>query len=515
MIKGLIAGTAFAVFGATSLFATGASAASPGAPGMSNWTGTYGGLQGGSGWGHSDQTDPGVPVLPPAESSEEDEDGHYSANGGLIGGTFGYNWQQGLAVFGLEGDFSWANISGQSNVCGPMTASPHPCGTKLDALGTFRGRVGFAAGATGNWLLYATGGLAVGDVRGWDSLTPASGTDWRAGWTVGAGVETAFAPNWSVKLEYLYVDLGRAPVFNVVPGVPESVGLTANIVRAGINYRFGGEVVAPQLYTKAPYLKAPPIVAGDGWSGWYAGLNAGYLDGANMMNTDAVVTATSGTPRTAPAMAAGATSQLSTGNGGFIGGAQFGYNRMIAPMLLAGFEADIQGSSLRGNASTSTQVLTDTVSGPNTGTWQTGITTSRGLDYIGTIRARLGATVTPSLLLYATGGLAYGAVHSTTTINQITAIGGVPPNTTSGSFSDTRAGYTVGGGGEWMLASKWSVKAEYLYYDLGSANYGTGGFFVDEGPTRLPAFGIAAIATSTRVHFNGNIARVGVNYHWD
>jgi outer membrane immunogenic protein len=507
MIRNLIAVAACAVLGASS-----AQAASSMAQGTSNWTGSYGGLEGGFGGGHSDQTDPGVPVLPPA-TTDEGEDGHYSAKGGLIGAAFGHNWQQGFTVFGLEGDFSWANISGRSDVCGPATVTPHPCGTKLDALGTFRGRAGYVTGANGNWLLYATGGLAVGDVRGWDSLTPAFGSDWRAGWTVGAGVETAFAPNWSAKLEYLYVDLGNAPVFNVVAGVPESVGLTASIVRAGLNYRFGDSTATPQFYTKAPYTKAPRVTTGDGWSGWYAGLNAGYIDGASNLNTNATVTANSSTAVTAPAMASGATSQLPGRDGGIIGGAQFGYNFMLSPMLLGGLEADIQGSSLRGNAHTSTSVLTDTVNGPNTGSWLTSIAASHGLDYIGTIRARAGATVTPGLLLYVTGGLAYGAVTSSTTINQTTAIHRVPPTATSGSFSDTRAGYTVGGGGEWMFMSNWSVKAEYLYYDLGSAYYGTGGVFVDEGPTDLPGTGIAAIATATRVHFNGNIARLGVNYH--
>jgi dTDP-4-dehydrorhamnose reductase len=101
---------------------------------------------------------------------------------------------------------------------------------------------------------------------------------------------------------------------------------------------------------------------------------------------------------------------------------------MFSPMFLAGVEADIQGSSLRGSASTSTQVLTDTASGPNTGSWLTNIAASRSVDYIGTIRGRLGAAVTPSLLLYATGGLAYGGVKSSTTINQTTAIAGVPPH---------------------------------------------------------------------------------------
>lgn len=518
---------------AAAIFATTAAGAWAGPPVTSSWTGGYGGISGGYSWGHSDQTDTGIPVIPQGNQNNDTTinttnnnenisnnninnnalDGHYPLRGGLLGGTLGYNWQQSPWVLGLEGDFSWADIKGRSEVCGPSTATPHPCGTRLDALGTFRGRAGVAVGPNRNWLLYATGGLAIGDIYGWDVLTPGSGNDWRAGWTAGAGVEMAFAPNWTAKLEYLYVDLGNGQVFKVAPGVSESVSFTANILRAGINYRFGAPAAGPQLYAKAPYAKAPPMVAGNIWSGWYAGLNAGYVDGSRIVNTDGVVSQNSTTARTAPAMASGATSQLSTGQGGFLGGAQFGYNYMLSPMFLAGLEADIQGSSLRGDASASTQVLTDTVLGPNTGTWRTSITASRGLDYIGTVRGRLGATVTPSLLLYVTGGLAYGGVRSSATVNQTTAIAGVPANRTSGSFSDTRAGYTVGGGGEWMFLSKWSVKAEYLYYDLGSANYGTGGFFVDEGPTDLPGFGVAAIATSSRVRFNGNIARVGVNYH--
>ena len=93
-------------------------------------------------------------------------------------------------------------------------------------------------GATGNWLPFLTGGLAVGEVKGWDSLFASSGSDFRAGWTVGGGVEVGLARNWTVKLEYLYVDLGNRQMFNVVPGVPESVSFNTNIIRAGITYKF-------------------------------------------------------------------------------------------------------------------------------------------------------------------------------------------------------------------------------------------------------------------------------------
>jgi outer membrane immunogenic protein len=478
-------------------------------PSPPGWAGGYGGISGGYGWGHSDQTDPGIPQPPAVCDDCGVEDGHYSLKGGLVGGTLGYNWQKGPWVYGVEGDLSWTDIKGSSPICGPATAVPHPCGTTLNALGTFRERLGYAVGADGNWLLYATGGVAIGKIYGWDTLTPASGSVWRAGWTVGAGVEAAFAPRWTAKLEYLYVDLGDGQVFNVAPGVPESVSLRANIIRAGINYRFGEPAAAPvpRLYTKAP-----PVV-GNSLAGWYVGVNAGYIDGSPNVSTTADVVSLSGTPETAPHMAAGATSQLTTGNGAFAGGVQSGYNFVISPSVLAGFESDIQGSTLRGNAATSTVVPTATVNGPATGNFLTSIAVSRGLDWIGTVRGRLGATVTPDLLLYATGGLAYGRVKSSTAIVQGSDIAGVPVNTLAGSVADTRAGYAVGGGAEWKPMQKWSIKAEYLYYDLGSANYGTGRAFIDEGPTQLPGNGVAGIATTTHVHFNGNIARLGVNYH--
>jgi outer membrane immunogenic protein len=230
---------AVAVFG----FASVASAAdlpvkAPPAPVVAplyNWTGPYVGIAGGYGWGHSDQTDPGIILRLVIING----DGSYAVNGGILGGTLGYNWQQGPWVFGVEGDYSWADISGSSNTCGPTPPTPpHSCGTKLESLGTLRGRIGYAMGATGNWLPYVTGGLAVGELQAWDALFPASGSDFRAGWTVGGGVEVGITRNWTAKIEYLYVDLGSKQMFNIVPGVPETVSFTANIIRGGINYRF-------------------------------------------------------------------------------------------------------------------------------------------------------------------------------------------------------------------------------------------------------------------------------------
>jgi outer membrane immunogenic protein len=219
------------IFVSTIVFAQIASAADA-AP-LYSWTGPYAGIAGGVVWGHSKQTDPGIPC-----DFFGTCDGSYAVTGGIIGGALGYNWQRGPWVFGLEGDYSWADVSGNSQTCGAATPSPHECGTKLESLGTFRGRFGYAMGATGNWLPYVTGGLAVGELKAWDNLFPSSGSDFRTGWTVGAGVEVGFERNWTFKVEYLYVDLGSSQMFNVVPGVPETVSFTANVVRAGFNYKF-------------------------------------------------------------------------------------------------------------------------------------------------------------------------------------------------------------------------------------------------------------------------------------
>jgi outer membrane immunogenic protein len=120
------------------------------------------------------------------------------------------------------------------------------------------------------------------------------------------------------------------------------------------------------------------------------------------------------------------------------------------------------------------------------------------------LRPRLGVTVMPSLLLYATGGLAYGQVASTTTL----AVPGAPACSNNlcggGSSSQTRVGWTLGGGTEYALTEQWSVKAEYLFMDLGHENY-----FVSSSLPGAPPFGMQAAAT-----FRENIARAGVNYRF-
>jgi outer membrane immunogenic protein len=136
-------------------------------------------------------------------------------------------------VFGLEGDGDWSDMHGST----PVTCSPN-CETRNNWLATFRGRIGYAFN---RFLPYVTGGLAAGDIEA-GLAGRATQSDTRAGWTIGGGVEWALAGPWTAKLEYLYADLGKMSCGSAAcAGVVGStdVDFRANILRAGINYRFG------------------------------------------------------------------------------------------------------------------------------------------------------------------------------------------------------------------------------------------------------------------------------------
>jgi outer membrane immunogenic protein len=253
-------------------------------PVVYDWNGFYIGGNVGYGWGRA-KTDgnetgtqsvsefaaiggallAGFPVVTPLGTVPLT--GRANANGVIGGGQAGYNWQRGTWLFGLEADIQGSDERGSADVCivagcaigtGVLTAN-----YKLDWFGTARGRVGFLP--TDRVLLYATGGLAYGEVSATAPLIPLSWGSTRAGWTVGAGAEAAIDQHWSVKLEYLYMDLGNfgsgsTTATNVVTqlGVPVrrntvttttfvsafSSRFTDNIVRVGLNYRFGGPSVS-------------------------------------------------------------------------------------------------------------------------------------------------------------------------------------------------------------------------------------------------------------------------------
>jgi outer membrane immunogenic protein len=194
------------------------------APGY-NWSGPYIGINGGGGWGASRFDFSGLGTTT----------GDFSTSGGLVGGTIGVNWQTLNLVFSVEGDGDWANIKG-SSACPVATFT---CATSESWLATARARLGMAAN---EWLFYVTGGGAFGDAQigvtgpvtfGGQSVN-------RAGWTVGGGTEYGFAPSWTLKAEYLHVDLGTSgcAIPNCSTFSVANVPLRTKIVRAGLNYRF-------------------------------------------------------------------------------------------------------------------------------------------------------------------------------------------------------------------------------------------------------------------------------------
>jgi outer membrane immunogenic protein len=211
-----------------------------------DWTGFYIGVAGGGSLGTSDHID--------AATGLSDASG-YNVKGGLVGGTLGYNWQVSSFVFGFEGDASWVNEHGINPDLGPIGLTflgPNnqplfASFTKETWMATARARFGYAVN---NLLFYGTGGYAAAGVEAGvkDSNTGAllaSTTSTRSGWTAGGGLEWGFAPNWSAKFEWLYMKFESKPFFTLVAEGPRSsVPLDDNVVRAGINYRFGGPAVA-------------------------------------------------------------------------------------------------------------------------------------------------------------------------------------------------------------------------------------------------------------------------------
>jgi outer membrane immunogenic protein len=140
------------------------------------------------------------------------------------------------------------------------------------------------------------------------------------------------------------------------------------------------------------------------------------------------------------------------------------------------------------------------------------VTVSGGskIDYLGTARGRVGYLITPSLLGYATGGFAYGGVKSNASIFGFETVpAGIGNAFTSASFSGTRIGWTLGAGLEWKFWQNWSLKGEYLYYDLGRSTNALPPLTANIGAVQ--AFSHTPIL-STR--YDGNLARVGLNYHF-
>ena len=245
--------------------------------------------------------------------------------------------------------------------------------------------------------------------------------------------------------------------------------------------------LAARPYTKAPAMMAPIY----NWTGFYIGGNAGY----GFSNREDITTTGQVAGNIANVVGGARPGLVNLRRDGFVGGGQIGYNWQTSPNFVFGLEADIQYTDLNRSVTVVTAPLP-----PGVGTLNN--TFNSKLDYLGTVRGRVGYTW-GATMLYATGGFAYGGVDNsasfTGTLGNVQFVG---------RDRTTKTGYTVGGGIEHMFSPNWSVKAEYLYYDLGSSNVNVA---LVPGLAPAPVSG-GGTGYDSRFRNDGHIVRAGLNY---
>jgi outer membrane immunogenic protein len=276
----------------------------------------------------------------------------------------------------------------------------------------------------------------------------------------------------------------------------------------------GSALAADLPNKKAPAFAPPPPPPL--WTGFYVGLNAGSgWSQSNSVSTAALHAFNNGARgaiEAGPIQAAAQTTNIGVGDdAAFIGGGQIGYNLQLGALFVAGLEADIQGVAGDSSSRSESPPAFSAINGPLLSVSEA----SKRLDYIGTVRGRFGFLAAPTLLAYATFGLAYGQTSASASNFQIfptpVAANFGAPHFSTGNYSDTRAGWTAGGGVEWMFLPNWSAKIEYLYYDLGEA------VFAQSPNLHVLARNNAPWTLNfleSRTRFNGHIVRAGVNYHF-
>jgi outer membrane immunogenic protein len=276
-------------------------------------------------------------------------------------------------------------------------------------------------------------------------------------------------------------------------------------------FNAGNSALAADLRVKAPVYKAPSPVQVYSWTGFYVGANGGYgwrgrtVTFAGDNDLVGLVPGLIGI-----ALPGSAAFDV---RGGF-GGVQLGYNWQIAQSWLVGLEADFDGSHIAGSGAGFGTIQIPAPIPPTIAT----VTADQNLKWFGTVRGRLGLLLTNNLLVYATGGLAYGRVTEAVSLvaSSNIAIGGltgfgcvVGSPCFAGSSARTVGGWTAGGGFEFALWDRVSVKGEYLLLHLGH------GDTVTAVATATPLSLAPSTFTAAHSDLNVHIVRVGLNYRFD
>ncbi|HYA80481.1 MAG TPA: outer membrane beta-barrel protein [Methylocystis sp.] len=450
-------------------------------PPIFSWTGFYLGYNSGFGGGVLDAN---APLITPGLAAQTTISNR--ANGGVFGGEVGYQIQfPNNVVLGLETDMQWSGIRASAQTVnyasvglpGYIYQDFH---NSLDWFGTTRLRAGYSFGRL---LPYITGGVAYGQTSANGEQIvlgggfSGDGSRTAAGWAAGAGLDYALSANLSARAEYIYVQLANAsgPAVGFAPGFPPLFGsfstgsFGAHIIRTGLNWKFD-RFAFPQTGDLLGMFTDPSVVD---WTGFYAGVNGGY--GGEALSSNLYLAST---------LPLASFAQTQNRSSGFLFGGQAGYNRQLSNHLVVGLETDMQWSGVR----VSDQVAS--FPGPFT------TDLANGFDWLGTTRARVG-WASGSSLAYATGGVAYGDVIA----HGAQATGGL----FWGATTQTNVGWTAGGGAEYALDPNLSLKAEYLYVDLGGVRGQIHGVFPPISPV------VGYFSTGSLI---SHVTRFGVNWRF-
>lgn len=288
------------------------------------------------------------------------------------------------------------------------------------------------------------------------------------------------------------------------------------IAAAVLSAAFSQVSVAADMPVKAPIYKAAPAAVSENWTGFYIGANFGYA-----LDSNRTVTFTPNDPVSFAGTCGGLNGSTCAGPtsfdlNGIIGGIQAGYNWQFNRSLLLGIETDFQWSRIDG---ASTSPVFNLAALGLFFTAPSSFNVSEKIKWLGTVRGRLGWLPSDDLLVYATGGFAYGRITASAVLNSVANTNlqaAVPPlfgyvcvagpACFVGSGSRTATGWAAGGGIEYLFLRSWSLKAEYLYVNL------EGGSFPVVAVATSGVAGVApASFTAAYSDLDLHFVRLGVN----
>ena len=275
-----------------------------------------------------------------------------------------------------------------------------------------------------------------------------------------------------------------------------------------LNLLFISTVLASES-PKKQEKKPPPLFT---WTGLYMGFNTGYTWTASKPLNVATYNLYDSSTGFGDASALGASGTINGQLNGFLSGGQIGYNWQFSEKFVVGLEADLQGAGVRGGGGFGTIVPTANGSAVTT------VKAHRNLEYLSTIRGRLGYVITPRFMTYITGGLAFGGIDAAGTVRQNLAYSYSPYLGEPGKadFNQNKTGWTVGAGGEYALISNISVKLQYNYFDLGKVSLPNSSFTPLYFTNLLASNAISLVDTSIlSTKYNGHYLQAGLNYRFD